>query len=176
MQKDIDFSKIGRKSRRKGKSFEYKIKQMICKYLQIPKEYLERPNEWTSQPLGDLIVLGQYYERLPIFIEAKKRENFQFKTLFNNPDDNVVLRWWFQTAIKIPNEEDRLRLMLVFSKNYYPILFMVSYSIFQELCNFHKNPLKVFTMLYSEKIDDLFIIGKFEDFLKVRAEIIGLTN
>ena len=162
----VDFSKIGKRSRRKGKGFEREIKEMISKALKIPKEYIEKPIEWGGQPLGDIFTVGKHWEKLPIFIEAKKREQWQLHQVFTNPDTNPLVKWWLKTSNDMP-EEDKNNLMLVFSKNYFPILCMLPSDRFEDLtkgCDFQTE-----IKFYTRDLDKEFVIVLFRDFLKARA-------
>ena len=71
--------------------------------------------------MGDLFVVGRFYDKLPIFIEAKKRETFKgIYQVLVNPNSNIFMKWWLKTSMEMP-ENERLNLMLVFSRNHFPI-------------------------------------------------------
>lgn len=171
---EIDFSKIGKRSRRKGKNFQAEVKKTISKYLDIPIEYFDEPIEWGGQKLGDIIIAGRYFERFPVFIEAKKREKFQLHQIFTNPKDNILVKWWEKTSSIMP-EEDRENLALVFSKNYFPVMCMMPLEVFTSLVR-PENPVFINTVckFYSSNLDRTFVVCLFKDLLLERRKILGL--
>lgn len=174
MRDRIDFSKIGKKARRKGKNFQVEVKKTISKYLDIPIEYFDEPIEWGGQKLGDIIIAGRYFDRFPIFIEAKKRESFQLHQVFTNPSNNILVKWWEKTSNIMP-EEDKDNLALVFSKNYFPIMCMIPIEAFSLLVNLENTYFINTTCTFcSSKLNKTFVICLFKDLLLERRKVLGL--
>jgi len=172
--KNIDWKKIGKRSRTKGKNFQGEVKKIISKYLDIPIEYFDEPIEWGGQKLGDLIIAGRYFERFPLFVEAKKRENFKLHSVFTNPNNNILVKWWRKTSSVMP-EEDQYNLALVFSKNYFPIMIMLRLENFQELIKPSRTAyLNTVLKFYCDDLDATFVICLFKDFLLERRVKLGL--
>ena len=170
----VDWSKVGKKSRRKGKNFQNTIKDLISNYLDIPVEYIDQPIEWGGQPLGDLFVVGRFYDRLPIFIEAKKRETFKgLYQVFTNQNSNIFIKWWLKTSMEMP-ESEQLNLMLVFSRNHFPIFSLLPsdrlYYLIDDITSIPSLEFK--SNIYDENVSFSFVL--FKDFLMKRKEKLGI--
>ena len=90
------------------------------------------------------------------------------QTVFNNPEKNVLLRWWIGFADKLENEKERSKLVLVFAKDYFPILCLMLMKTFKEILLSLKvrKYVKAIITFESEIADEIFVICKFEDLLK----------
>lgn len=165
----IDYSRIGKRARRKGKNFELEVREMISKYLDIPKEFIDHPMDFGGQPVGDLIIVARYFNRIPVLIEIKKREQFHLHQIFTNPDNNPLVRWWKSANEKIP-ESDRDNLILVFSKNYFPIFCLMPVEVLEDVVGDMENKIVFESKLLNKK----FVVVLFKDFLLKRRQKLGL--
>lgn len=169
--KKVDFSKLGQYSRQKGKAFEYQCKKLISQYLDIPFEFLETPFDRKGQPIGDLIIAGKYWERIPLYFDFKKRETFHLKTIFNSFESSFVVKYWLRIREMLV-EEDKDRAVIVWSRNYYPIFIFGLKYIFEDLIDVDKLTIKSY--FYSEVLDKEFAMFNFKEFLTTRRIKLGL--
>lgn len=171
-EKKINFSKLGKYSRQKGKSYEYQCKKLISQYLDIPFEYLETPLDRKGQPIGDLIIAGKYWDRIPLYFDFKKRETFQLQTMFNNFEKSQILTTWLEKSRLLPVEEDRERFVLVWSKNYFPNFIFGLREILDDLIFLDKLTSRCY--FYSEFLKKEFAMFNFKEFLYARRIRLGL--
>lgn len=177
MDLDRVIKKSGINSRKKGKGFEYQCKKMISEYLEIPYDYLETPWDRKGQALGDVIISGKYFYRLPLFIDFKKREGYELKSLFTNFDKSSVFKDYVSSRNRIRNEEwDNF--CLVWSKNYYPIFILGLKETLLSLIEvdnpddfiFLLEELKGYSFYYSIRESKWFFMCPFDSFLFLRRK------
>jgi len=114
-----------------------------------------------------IYVLEEYFEKFPFLFSFKESNRFNLRILFNNPDDNVILQWWVEKALKIKEEVDRINFLLIFKKNYYPYFFITTKTAIKEALSMRTiSYLKALLSITSDKLLDTFIVGKVEDLLK----------
>lgn len=101
---DVDWSKIGRRSKRKGKSGEYRIAKMLSEYTGRGFRRTPSSGGFNKQGgvviaehkfCGDVICSDQYF----LFcVEMKNRPNdFGLNQILNSPDKAPFTSWWHQT-------------------------------------------------------------------------------
>ncbi|MEM1673107.1 MAG: hypothetical protein QXT86_13740 [Archaeoglobaceae archaeon] len=177
----MDLEKIIRKSginsRRKGKTFEYQCKKLISDYLEIPYDYLETPFDRKGQALGDVIISGKYFHRLPLFVDFKKREVYELKSLYSNFDKSSVFNDYLKSRDRIRKEEwDNF--CLIWSKNYYPIFILGLKETLLSLIDVDNSQdfmvlleeLKGYSFYYSLKEKKWFFMCPFDTFLFLRRK------
>jgi len=161
----INFAELNNQIKKniKKQDFSLEVKKLLCKYFNISLKDIEEEKGF--------IKLSKYFERFPVYLAIKKSEKFNLQTVFNNPEKNVLLRWWINFADKLENEKERLRLVLVFTKDYFPILCLMLMRTFKEVLLSVKTRKYVKTIITfeSEIADEIFVICKFEDLLKEKA-------
>lgn len=162
---NIDYSRLNKQVNKvaKSKSFDEDVKELVSRYLNIPLD-----------DFGDykgLLKLNKYFYLFPVYIGIKKSEKFDLHTVFTNPEKNVLLRWWINYVEKLDDNFDRSKVILVFKKNYQPMLCLLLIDTFKELLSFVKVRVYIKSLITFESFeaDEIFIICKFEDLLKERA-------
>ncbi|RKX64054.1 MAG: hypothetical protein DRP34_00060 [Thermodesulfobacteriota bacterium] len=161
----INFAELNNQIKKniKKQDFSFEVKKLLCKYFSISLKDIEEEKGF--------IKLNKHFERFPVYLAVKKSEKFNLQTVFNNPEKNVLLRWWIGFADKLENERERLKLVLVFTKDYFPILCLMLMKTFKEILLSVKTRkcIKTIITFESEIADEIFIICKFEDLLKEKA-------
>ena len=165
----IDYQKLNRFAKKvsKQKCFDDEVKEIISKYFQIPIDDFEEEK--------GLLKLNSYFYYLPVYLGMKKSENFDLHCVFSNPEKNVLLRWWINYVAKV-GEDERERVVLVFKKNYQPILCLLLLTTYKDLLsgNFSRFYVKTVITFESEQAGEIFVICKFEDLLLERKKRINV--
>ena len=98
---------MGKKSKTKGSGFERDIAKAIIKKFVPHLEAKEAYNLVHRTPLsgghverGDLICKPPILKYFPWFVECRNREVWTWKQIWEQGQDSVVLRWFYEDAIE----------------------------------------------------------------------------
>lgn len=96
-----DWSAIGRRSKRKGKTYERKVAGLLQSFTNA--NFRKVPSSGGFNKQGAVVreesFCGDVICDRPDFkfcIEAKNRETFSFQALLNNPNTAAFSEWWYQ--------------------------------------------------------------------------------
>ena len=116
----------GKKSKSKGAAFERKVAKLFSDAYEMDFRRTPLSGGWAKDAevaAGDLVCLGD--DSFPYIVECKKQEGWSFESLFT-PDHAWFDCWWEQAVEECPNSKEPL---LVFSRNYMPILVAMSSDV-----------------------------------------------
>ena len=97
-----DYSKIGKRSKRKGKTYERRCSKILmeftgCGFRSTPGSggFNKQGGVAIREELfcGDLICDKSTFRYC---VEAKNRENFSFTALLKSPETASFTKWWYQ--------------------------------------------------------------------------------
>lgn len=102
MSSTVDHSKIGRKSKRKGKTYERRCAKILTEYTNT--NFRKTPgsggfNKQGGVTIREELFCGDLICDSPNFrycIEAKNREEFSFTALLKSPATAAFTKWWYQ--------------------------------------------------------------------------------
>jgi hypothetical protein len=126
-------SRIARKSRRKGKSFELIIAKALAKALGVPaNECCRTPNSGALIERSDLRFSDRVRKVFPWYIEAKKREGWSLDGYFNPKWE--IWTWYEDACAKARKDHTslfrgragRASPVLVFARNFMQPLVLMS--------------------------------------------------
>lgn len=98
----IDRSKIGKKSKRKGKTYERRCAKILIDYTGINFRSTPASGGFNKQGgvtireelfCGDLICDNPNFR---FCVEAKNRQEFSITALLKNPETAAFSKWWYQ--------------------------------------------------------------------------------
>jgi hypothetical protein len=97
----VDHSKIGKKSKRKGKTYERRCAKILTEFTTINFRKTPGSGGFNKQGVtiraelfcGDLICDST---KFLYCIEAKNRESWSFTALLKNPSTAAFTKWWYQ--------------------------------------------------------------------------------
>lgn len=112
-----DFSKIGKKSKRKGKTYERRCAKLLTEFTGIG--FRSTPSSGGFNKFGGVTIREELFcgdlicddQNFIFCVEAKNREEFSFEAVLKNPNTAAFTKWWYQCL------EDAKRVELL------PILF-----------------------------------------------------
>jgi len=99
-----------------------------------------------------------------LYFWFKKDEKFSLKSVFVNTENNVLLRWWSDVAVRVDNLEDREKTFLIFTKDYYPFFIIMPVKVLDTIID--RVTLKAYLKFYSEFFNDIFYICLLEALLE----------
>lgn len=114
---------MGKKSRDKGAAFEREVAKLFSEAYGLEFRRTPLSGGWAKDAdvaAGDLVCIDD--PDFPYMIECKKAENWKFESLFTD-NHTWFDNWWEQAVEECPDSKEPL---LVFSRNYMPILVAVS--------------------------------------------------
>lgn len=96
-----DYSKIGRRSKRRGKTYERRVAALLTQLTGINFRKVPSSGGWNKQ---GLVVLEQQFSgdvvcdnsNFKFSVEAKNRTNFSLISALSNPDTAPFTEWWYQ--------------------------------------------------------------------------------
>lgn len=102
MSKTVDHSKIGKRSKRKGKTYERRCAKILTEFTGV--NYRSTPgsggfNKFGGVTIREELFCGDLICDSPDFrycIEAKNRESFSFTALLKSPSTAAFTKWWHQ--------------------------------------------------------------------------------
>lgn len=102
MSKSVDRSKIGKRSKRKGKTYERRCAKILTKFTGV--NYRSTPgsggfNKYGGVTIREELFCGDLICDVPTFrycVESKNRESFSFTAILKNPSTAVFTKWWYQ--------------------------------------------------------------------------------
>ena len=115
--------------REKGHAFENDVAKLLTTWSGILWKRTPQSGGWSSKDIasGDLFCVSEFDKQtpliIPISLELKKVESWEFVHFFKELDSSLLGTWWTQSvndalaAKKIP--------VLIFNKNRYPIFIML---------------------------------------------------
>jgi hypothetical protein len=112
-----DWSEIGRRSKRRGKTYERRCAQLLSDWTKI--NFRKTPGSGGFNKQGGVVIREELFcgdlicdkNDFKFCVEAKNRESFSFIALLKNPNTADFSEWWWQCL------DDAKRVSL------YPILF-----------------------------------------------------
>ncbi len=111
-------SKIAKKGRRKGNSFERRIAKKFGElFYNDPKALVRAPRSGGGEWKGDIIANPNLVESFPLCIECKNQEIWTFTQLFKEGENKPILKYWKQTIKECPKNKIPI---LIFTKNFCP--------------------------------------------------------
>lgn len=119
-------SRIGKRNRRAGKSFERRVAKRIAKRFNWAwQDFADRAGAGHKQS-HDAVILSPYSETFPFFYEAKYRKEWSFSSIFKSPHTSPLYQWWFEAYDSGPKD---LFPAVAFSKPYQPVYWLSPFDI-----------------------------------------------
>lgn len=160
MKKKRTKSQVAKYSRIKGSNYERKICKLLTKWWDKP--IYRTPISGGSHWKGDGVTMDPDF---PFHLECKNRQSWKFEDLFR--EKNEIMKYWKQC------ENDALESgkipLLIFTKNYCPDFYMMSYEDILKIEDFSNH--LVGKQLYFERVNEFgernkFVIGLLSDLFK----------
>lgn len=97
-----DFSAVGRKSKRKGKTYERRAAKLLTEYTGV--NFRKTPSSGGFNKFGGVAIREELFcgdvisdsKDFKYCIEAKNREEFTFESILKNPSTAPFTIWWYQ--------------------------------------------------------------------------------
>jgi hypothetical protein len=102
MSKKRDYSAQGRRSKRKGKTYERRVAKILKEFTSV--EFRSTPssggfNKFGGATIREELFCGDVIADDATFrycVEAKNREEFSFTSILKSPETAAFTRWWHQ--------------------------------------------------------------------------------
>lgn len=180
MPKDVKRVASGKKSKRKGSSFELALAKRLEAWWGNGARFRRTPGSggWSRaasnmeqfNSAGD-IVCGD--SRFPLCIEAKNYASYDLAHLLTGKSP-IIMEWWKQAVDQTPTHAFPL---LVFKRNNMAPLVMLSYQRFPD---HNKTVTEMFmgikTLKFNGVLDETLIIMSLDDFLSINPADIALEE
>lgn len=98
----VDHSKIGRRSKRKGKTYERRVGKLLTDFTQI--NFRSVPGSGGFNKFGGVSIREELFcgdvicdsQDFKFCVEAKNRKTFDFNSVLKNPNTAAFSEWWYQ--------------------------------------------------------------------------------
>ena len=169
-----DMSKVGRKSKRKGSSFERKIAKVISSWY--GEEIIRTPASGGMRSITRSDLTTRNPDYFPFVIECKYREDINFESIIKYP--KVIIDYWIELKEKVnteywkPSELKILKFpkipIMVLTKNYCPnYIILQEYIIINLSRSVEKLKKESFISIHIPELNENIIIFVLEKFLEL---------
>jgi len=155
----------------KGHAFENEIAKLLAEWSNIPWKRVPMSGGWSAKNIasGDIFCTAEFDKKspkiVPISIEIKKVQSWEFVHFFKDTDSSPIGSWWAQStkdAIKAKKTP-----IVIFTKNYFPIFIILRVATLNKLDELvaERGIWKEFTRINCTVAGEFLIVIKLEDFL-----------
>ena len=138
--------------REKGHAFENEVAKILMVWSGVEWKRIPQSGGWGSKDIasGDLFCVTEFNKKdpliIPISLELKKVEAWEFVHFFKGLDSSPLGTWWTQSV----NDASKSKKVpvLIFSRNRYPIFIMIGNSTLTRLeklvgCKYNKKSSRI---------------------------------
>ena len=102
MSEAVDWSKVGRKAKRRGKTYERRCAKILTEYTSI--NFRKTPGSGGFNKQGGVSIREELFcgdlicdsSNFRYCVEAKNRDSFSFTAILKSPKTAVFTKWWYQ--------------------------------------------------------------------------------
>jgi len=170
-----DMSKVGRKSKRKGSSFERKMAKIIS--LWYGEEVIRTPASGGMRSITRSDLTARNPDHFPFIIECKHREDINFESIIKSP--KAIIDYWIESKEKANTEywkpselKGNLKFpkvpILILTKNYCPnYIILQEYIIINLSHSVEKLKKESFIRIHVPELNENIVIFVLEKFLEL---------
>lgn len=152
------------------KQVERKNKESLEGYLE--QRFFSEFRKFNLDGFISKEMSGLYYlSKFDVYLSFKESEKISLKSLFVNPDNNLLVRMWVEKAKNIIDADKRLNFILVFTKSHLPLMVIFPRFLI-DVFSIKEEDIRSYMVIYSEEIELEFFVCKFQYFLNALAKIL----
>lgn len=151
----VDYSKIGKRSKRKGKTYERRCSKILKEFTGCG--FRPTPGSGGFNKQGGVVIREELFcgdlicddASFRYCIEAKNREEFSFTALLKSPETSAFTKWWYQCVTDAQNV--KLKPLLFFKPNIHDDFIVMTQEEWEKCYNHIDCPV-IYLNLYSKPV------------------------